>query len=221
VVTFFHEFGHMMHEVLGGKQHWAGQSGITTEGDFVEAPSQMLEEMFHDPAILQGFARDYKTGQTMPLELISRMNRASYYGRASWVQGQLFYSTYALQVHDRSPDKVDLDALLKEDFTRFNPFQFVDGDHFYAAFTHLTGYSSNYYTYVLDKVIAVDFYAAFDPNNLLDGPAALRYRHTVLEPGSSKPAAQLVQDFLGRPQSVDALKHWMDKEFEPAPAAKK
>jgi len=67
----------------------------------------------------------------------------------------------------------------------------------------------------------VDFYAAFDPNNLLDGPAALRYRHTVLEPGSSKPAAQLVQDFLGRPQSVDALKHWMDKEFEPAPAAKK
>ena len=221
VVTFFHEFGHMMHEVLGGKQHWAGQSGITTEGDFVEAPSQMLEEMFHDPAILQGFAKDYKTGQTMPLELISRMNRASYYGRASWVQGQLFYSTYALQVHDRSPDKVDLDALLKEDFTRFNPFQFVDGDHFYAAFTHLTGYSSNYYTYVLDKVIAVDFYAAFDPNNLLDGPAALRYRHTVLEPGSSKPAAQLVQDFLGRPQSVDALKHWMDKEFEPAPAAKK
>jgi thimet oligopeptidase len=221
VVTFFHEFGHMMHEVLGGKQYWAGQSGITTEGDFVEAPSQMLEEMFHDPAILQGFAKDYKTGQIMPLELISRMNRASYYGRASWVQGQLFYSTYALQVHDRSPDKVDLDALLKEDFTRFNPFQFVDGDHFYAAFTHLTGYSSNYYTYVLDKVIAVDFYAAFDPNNLLDGPAALRYRHTVLEPGSSKPAAQLVQDFLGRPQSVDALKHWMDKEFEPASSTNK
>jgi len=221
VVTFFHEFGHMMHEVLGGKQHWAGQSGITTEGDFVEAPSQMLEEMFHDPAILQGFAKDYKTGQTIPLELISRMNRASYYGRAGWVQGQLLYSTLALQLHDRSPDKVDFDALLKEDVPRFVPFQFVEGDHFYDAFTHLTGYSSNYYTYVLDKVIAVDFYAAFDPNNLLDGPAALRYRHAVLEPGSSKPAAQLVQDFLGRPQSVDALKHWMDKEFEPASVAGK
>jgi thimet oligopeptidase len=219
VVTFFHEFGHMMHEVLGGKQRWAGQSGVTTEGDFVEAPSQMLEEMFHDPAILQGFAKDYKTGEVMPLDLISRMNRASYFGRASWVHQQLLYSTYALQVHDRSPDKVDFDALLKQDYARFNPYQFVDGDHFFAAFTHLTGYSSNYYTYVLDKVIAVDFFAAFDPKNILDGPTALRYRRTVLEPGSSKPAEQLVEDFLGRPASVDAQKHWMDKEFEPVPAA--
>jgi len=219
VVTFFHEFGHMMHEVLGGKQRWAGQSGVTTEGDFVEAPSQMLEEMFHDPAILQGFAKDYKTGEVMPLDLISRMNRASYFGRASWVHQQLLYSTYALQVHDRSPDKVDFDALLKQDYARFNPYQFVDGDHFFTAFTHLTGYSSNYYTYVLDKVIAVDFFAAFDPKNILDGPTALRYRRTVLEPGSSKPAEQLVEDFLGRPASVDALKHWMDKEFEPVPAA--
>ena len=214
VVTFFHEFGHMMHEVLGGKQRWAGQSGITTELDFVEAPSQMLEEMFHDPAILQGFAKDYKTGEVMPLELISRMNRASYFGRGRWVQQQLLYANYALQVHDRSPDKVDFDALLKEDFARFNPYKFVDGDHFYASFTHLTGYSSNYYTYVLDKVIAVDFFAAFDPKNLLDGPAALRYRKAVLEPGSSKPAAELVKDFLGRPESVDALKTWMDMEFE-------
>jgi thimet oligopeptidase len=221
VVTFFHEFGHMMHEVLGGKQRWAGQSGVSTEGDFVEAPSQMLEEMFHDPAILQGFAKDYKTGQVMPLELISRMNRASYYGRGRWVQQQLLYSTYALQVHNRNPDTLDFDALLKEDYTRFSPYQFVEGTHFYDSFTHLTGYSSNYYTYVLDKVIAVDFFAAFDPKSILDGPTALRYRHAVLEPGSSKPAADLVKDFLGRPQSVDALKHWMDKEFDPAPAATK
>ena len=218
VVTFFHEFGHMMHEVLGGKQRFAGQSGVSTEGDFVEAPSQMLEEMFHDPAILQGFAKDYKTGEVMPLELISRMNRASYFGRGRWVQGQLMYATYSLQVHDRSPDKVDFDALQKEDFVRFNPYQYVDGNHFFASFTHLTGYSSNYYTYVLDKVIAVDFFSQFDTKNLLDGSAALRYRKSVLEPGSSKPAAELVKDFLGRPQSVDALKTWMDKEFEAAPA---
>jgi hypothetical protein len=215
VVTFFHEFGHMMHEVLGGKQRWAGQSGVTTEGDFVEAPSQMLEEMFHNPTILQSFAKHYQTGETLPLELISRMNRASYFGRASWVQRQLFLSTYALQLHDQKPELVDFDKLLKDDYARFSPYQFVDGNRFYTSFTHLTGYSSNYYTYVLDKVIAVDFFAAFDPNNLLDGPAALRYRHTVLEPGSSKPAAQLVQDFLGRRENIEALKHWMDRELKP------
>jgi thimet oligopeptidase len=217
VVTFFHEFGHMMHEVLGGKQRWAGQAGVTTEGDFVEAPSQMLEEIFHDPAILQSFAKDYKTGEVMPLDLIARMNRASYFGRGRWVQQQLLYATYSLQVHDRNPDTLDFDALQKEDYVRFSAYQYVDGNHFYDAFTHLTGYSSNYYTYVLDKVIAVDFFAAFDTHNLLDGPAALRYRKSVLEPGSTKPAAELVKDFLGRPQSVDALKTWMDKEFEAPP----
>ena len=217
VVTFFHEFGHMMHEVLGGRQRWAGQSGVSTEGDFVEAPSQMLEEMFHDPTILQGFAKHYQSDDVMPADLIARMNQASYYGRADWVRRQLYLSTFALEVHNRRPEDVDLDALLKAGIARFVPLQFVEGDRFYASFTHLTGYSSNYYTYLLDKVIAADFFAQFDKTKLLDGPAALRYRKTVLEPGSSKPAADLVHDFLGRPQTIDALKRWMDQEFESAP----
>ena len=219
VVTFFHEFGHMMHEVLGGKQEWAAQSGVSTEGDFVEAPSQMLEEMFHDPAVLQSFARDYKTGEVMPAALIEGMNRASYYGRAAWVQRQLLYSTYSLQLHDRSPDQVNFDVFARQDTERFSPYAYLPEAHFYTSFTHLIGYSSNYYTYVLDKVIAVDFFTAFDPKNLLDGPAALRYRRAVLEPGGSKPATALVQDFLGRPQSIEALKAWMDREFQKPAAA--
>ena len=83
VITFFHEFGHMMHDVLG-RQRWASQSGMRTEWDFVEAPSQMLEEIFHDPGVLQSFAR-HQTGEVMPLYMIERMNRASTYGRAQWV----------------------------------------------------------------------------------------------------------------------------------------
>lgn len=214
VVTFFHEFGHMMHEVLGGRQRWAGQSGVSTEGDFVEAPSQMLEEMFHDPHILQSFAKQYQTGEVLPLGMIERMNQADYFGRGNWVQRQLLYATYSLQVHNEAPGKVDLDALWRQDAAKYNPYKFVEGSYFYASFTHLTGYSSNYYTYVLDKVIAVDFFSQFDEKNLLDGPAALRYRKAVLEPGSSKPATELVKDFLGRPQSLDALKTWMDKQYE-------
>jgi len=214
VVTYFHEFGHMMHEVLGGKQRWAGQSGITTEGDFVEAPSQMLEEFFRDPGLLQSFAKHYQTGEVLPAAMIAKMNLASAFGRGSWVQGQVFYSTYAMEVHDRDPKTVDLDALLKDGYVRFSHYQFVDGNRLYASFTHLTGYSSNYYTYVLDKVIAVDFFAQFDPKNLLEGPTALRYRKAVLEPGSSKPAAELVKDFLGRRENMDALKKWVNEEFE-------
>src|SRR5471030_1808559 len=75
VVTCFHEFGHLMHEVLGGRQKWAGQSGIATEGDFVEVPSQMLEEFFEDPDLLRNFARHYQTGELLPYETIARMTR--------------------------------------------------------------------------------------------------------------------------------------------------
>ena len=71
-----------------------------------------------------------------------------------------------------------------------------------------------------DKVIALDFFSQFNKNDLLDSPTAMRYRHSVLEPGATKPASALVKDFLGRPQNIDALKAWMNVEFQTAPVAK-
>jgi len=220
VVTFFHEFGHLMHHILGSQGEWSGAGGFNVEGDFVESPSQMLEEMFHDTAILQSFGKQYQTGETLPASLIAKMNAASAYGRARWLQGQLFYASYAFQVHDQAPAGIDFDALLAADEARFNPYTPVDGNRMYASFTHLVGYASNYYTYVLDKVIAIDFFAQFDKSNLLDGPTAMRYRRAVLEPGANKPAAELVKDFLGREQNMDAIKSWMNEEFQAPVAAK-
>jgi thimet oligopeptidase len=214
VVTFFHEFGHLMHGILGGQLPWAGVSGMATETDFVEAPSQMLEEFFRDPAILQSFAKNYQTGEVLPLDVIARMNRASAFGRGRWVQSQLFYSNYSLDVHDRPPAQVNLDELLKTDFTRFSAYQFVEGNRMYDSFTHLTGYSSNYYSYVLDKVIAIDFFSQFDKANLLAGETAMRYRRQVLEPGGTKSGNDLVKGFLGRPQNLDAFKAWLGEEFQ-------
>jgi thimet oligopeptidase len=218
VVVFFHEFGHLMHHILGGQGQWSGEGGFNVEGDFVESPSQMLEEMFHDTTILQSFGKQYQTGETIPASLIAKMNAASSYGRGGWLQGQLFASSYSLQVHDRDPAAIDFDALQAADEQRFSPFTQVEGDRFYAAFTHLTGYTSNYYTYVLDKVIAIDFFAQFDKKDLLDGPTAMRYRRAVLEPGASKPASELVKDFLGRPQNMKAITNWMNEQFQPAVA---
>jgi thimet oligopeptidase len=221
VVTYFHEFGHLMHHILGGQGQWSGEGGFNVEGDFVESPSQMLEEMFHDTGILQSFGRNYQTGETIPAGLIAKMNAASAYGRGHWLEGQLWAASFSLQVYDQDPAKVDFDALTKADDARFTQFVPIDGDRFYASFTHLTGYASNYYTYVLDKVIAIDFFAQFDKHDLLDGPTAMRYRHTVLEPGASKPAAELVKDFLGRPQNMDALKLWVNQQFAPPASAEK
>jgi thimet oligopeptidase len=216
VVTYFHEFGHLMHHILGSQHQWSQQGGFNVEGDFVEAPSQMLEEFFRSRTVLAPFAKHYKTGEVIPQAMFDHMTAAAAFARGYWAQRQLYYASYALALHDRPVDKVDLDAQLHEVAARYSPFAFVDGDRMYASFTHLTGYASNYYTYVLDKVIALDFFAQFDQKHLLDGPTAMRYRKSVIDAGASKPAAQLVKDFLGRPQNMDATKAWIDEQFKSA-----
>ncbi len=214
VVTCFHEFGHLMHEVLGGRQRWAGQSGISTEGDFVEVPSQMLEEFFEDPELVRTFARHYQTGEPIPHDVFARMVRASAHGRALATLTQVMYATYSMETHDKPVADLDLDALLRVGYDRFSRYEFVDGNRMYSAFTHLVGYTSNYYTYLYDKVMALEFFEQFDPSNLIEGPTALRYRREVLEPGGSKPARDLVHAFLGREGSMSALKQWIAREFE-------
>ena len=84
----------------------------------------------------------------------------------------------------------------------------------YASFGHLTGYSSNYYTYAFDKVIALDFFGQFDTEDLLGGDAGARYRKPVLEQGGSKPGRQMVRDFLGRDEEFAAFSKWLNEEFE-------
>lgn len=211
VVTCFHEFGHLMHEVLGGRQRWAGQSGVATEGDFVEVPSQMLEEFFEDAELVGRFARHYRTGEPIPGDVFARMVKASAHGRSLATLTQVMYATYSLETHDRKVDGLDLDALLKAGFDRFSRYEFVEGNRMYASFTHLVGYTSNYYTYLYDKVMALEFFARFDGKNLVDGPAAMRFRRSVLEPGGSKPARDLVREFLGREVSMSAFKEWLQQ----------
>lgn len=215
VVTFFHEFGHLMHALLGGRQAWAGISGIATEGDFVEVPSQMLEEFFRDPQLLARFALHYETDEPIPAELVMRMNRAGAFGRADWVRTQLFYTTYSLETHHVDPATLDPEALYRRLYERFLPYGWVDGNRMYASFTHLVGYSSNYYTYLYDKVIALDFFSQFPRQALLDSPVARRYREAVLEPGGSVPGKEIVERFLGRRQSSEAFQQWMSEELEP------
>jgi thimet oligopeptidase len=214
VVTFFHEFGHLMHWILGGQQQWAGISGITMEGDFVEAPSQMLEEWMHSPQVLASFAKHYKTGEPIPAELVARMNRASAFARGISTSQQDEYTAISYDIYKSKPDGIDVDAVTTSDARRYTPFTPLPGTHMYAAFGHLAGYSSAYYTYLWDKVIAEDFFGEFDHANLLAGPTPMRYRQTVLEPGGSVSANDLVKNFLGREQNMSAFQKWMGEEFE-------
>jgi len=221
VVTFFHEFGHLMHAILGGHTEWAGLSGFATEGDFIEVPSQMLEEFFRDEKLLQSFARHYQTGEVLPVETIRKMKLAGAFGRADWVRAQLYYTTLSLDLHDQAPSALDLDAVTKSLYQSLQPWTWLEGNRMYASFGHLTGYSSNYYTYAFDKVIALDFFAQFDPADLLGCDAGAKYRATVLEQGGSRPGRQMVRDFLGRDEDFSAFAQWIGEEFESGPLAAK
>ena len=219
VVTYFHEFGHLMHAILGGQTEWAGLSGFATEGDFIEVPSQMLEEFFRDVALLQSFARHHETGEVLPAELIQKMKLAGAFGRADWVRSQLYYTTLSLDLHDQDPAGIDLDRVTKSLYESLQPWQWIEGNRMYASFGHLMGYSSNYYTYAFDKVIALDFFAQFDPSNLLGCAAATKYRKSVIEQGGSRPGRQMVRDFLGRDEEFSAFTNWLNEEFEAELAA--
>jgi thimet oligopeptidase len=118
VVTFFHEFGHLVHWMLSS-QEWAGISGISMESDFGEAPSEMLEEWMRSPQVLATFARHYKTNELIPAALVARMNRAKAFGRASWVLGQNSLTAISFDLYNRKPDAVDPDAISLADETKY------------------------------------------------------------------------------------------------------
>ena len=220
VVTFFHEFGHLMHHILGGQQQWAGISGISMEADFGEAPSQMLEEWMRSPQVLASFAHHYKTGEPIPPDMVARMDRASAFGRGGDVAYQNALSAISYDIYKDSPEKIEIDTIPPSEYRHYTLFAPVASDaQMYSSFNHLalTGYSSAYYTFMWDKVIAEDFLQQFDQKNLLAGDISMRYRRLVLEPGGSMSANDLVRNFLGRPQNTVAFQHWIGEEFDGVP----
>ena len=209
VVTFFHEFGHLVHFVLvGANAPWV-RTASPTEWDFIEAPSQFLEEWIYDAAVLGGFARHVETGEAIPAEVVERLRDARDFGRGIHVQRQLFLAMVALELHERPAERLDTTALVYELARRYSPTTLLPDTHFEAAFGHLEGYTALYYTYVFSSVIAHDLLSAFAEDGLMDLAQAKRYRDLVLAPGGTKPAATLISDFLGRPYSFAAYQEWL------------
>lgn len=130
------------------------------------------------------------------------------------------YTALSYDLYRGKSQSVDPDAVTQDDRRRYTLFTPMSGTHMYASFSHLGGYSSAYYTYLYDKVIAEDFFMQFDPTDPFSGDTAMRYRRVVLEPGGSMSANDLVKNFLGRPQNMAAFEHWMGQEFEEQPSTK-
>ncbi|MEZ5187079.1 MAG: M3 family metallopeptidase [Microbacterium sp.] len=205
VTTFFHEFGHLVHDILGGAQRFARFSGVATEWDFVEAPSQLLEEWAWDAEVLATFTAN-AAGEPIPAELVEKMVVADRFGRALEVRRQLGHANVSYHLHVDRP--ADLQAATEHWYRVTSPVQPLPGLHSYAGFGHLTGYGACYYTYQWSLVIARDLLSGFG-GDLLNAEAGERYRREILEPGGSRDAADLVERFLGRPFAFDAYREWL------------
>ena len=124
VVTFFHEFGHLVHDILGGRQRFARFSGVATEWDFVEAPSQMLEEWAWDHDVLSTFATD-AAGEPIPDELVAKMRAANEFGKGYYARTQMFYAATSYYLHHEVP--ADLTARMVELQAKYDlPFYGMD-----------------------------------------------------------------------------------------------
>jgi thimet oligopeptidase len=207
VVTYFHEFGHLVHGIVSGEIDWA-RVRRPSEWDFIEAPSQFLEEWIYDYGVLRRFAKHVETGAVIPEALVKKLRAARDFGRGTFVQRQLMLSAISLRLHDRDPRGLDTTTVVSDTSKEFSRIVMPEGTAMQASFGHLEGYTALYYTYMWSLVIAKDMHSAF-VNGLMDLTQARRYRDLVLAPGGTKPAGELVKDFLGREYGFDAFREWL------------
>jgi len=212
VETFLHEFGHALHAMFGSSHIWFGQRYNRVEWDFIEAPSQMLENWVYDYDTLATFAVD-KNGNTIPRDLVEKMNRVRYFNRGMQEMSQLGLAATSLNFHTQKvPD--NLGEAMRSWQSAYSIIPPPEFSEMQAAFNHLDGYSAYYYTYAWSRVIAADLYAKFVADGLNDPAVAGAYRREVLEPGATRPASEMVTKFLGRDVTFDAFAEEVAKSIE-------
>ena len=208
--TFFHEFGHLMHQLLA-TQPWINQAGINCEWDFVEAPSQLLEEWTWDAQILRRFAHHHETGEPIPAELVAQMRQADELGKGVHVMRQMFYARLSFVMHAQDPQRLLPLDVMQEVQKGYSPYPYEPDTYTYCNFGHINGYSSMYYTYMWSLVLAKDLFTRFKAQGLLDAETARAYRGAVLEPGGAVDAADMVRTFLGREHTFTAFEEWLER----------
>jgi thimet oligopeptidase len=202
VVTLFHEFGHILHQVMT-RARFARFSGTSVERDFVEAPSQMLQHWCWEPEVLQRFARHYESGEPIPADLVARMVAAKNVGSGVGALRQIYFARLDLAYHAPGAEK-DTDAIAEE-LHPITGFEFAVDTHFQAGFGHLFGYDAGYYGYMWSKVYGDDMFARFEAAGIDDAATGSDYRRLILERGGSVDGDTLVRDFLGREPDTAAF----------------
>ncbi|MFN2528821.1 MAG: M3 family metallopeptidase [Candidatus Baltobacteraceae bacterium] len=202
VITFFHEFGHNLAALLSTAPYETLSGGFRQ--DFVEAPSQMLENFMWQPSILKEVSSNVKTGAPLPDDLIQKMVNARYVDEAYFTVGQIKLGLVD-QIYHSSGPVVDTTAVWAKVSHDYTPIDMPPGIHPQASFGHLFGYDAGYYSYLWALVYAQDMFTAFQKGGLENPAVGMRYRRTILEPARTLEPDVEVQAFLGRPMSQAAF----------------
>jgi thimet oligopeptidase len=206
VITFFHEFGHVLHNMLTTAE-LASFAGTSVARDFVEAPSQIFENWAWNYDALKLFAKHYKTGELLPKELFNKMVAARNVGAGLAASQQIFYGMLDMTLHDRFDPTADISttAIVKDLQNNVTLYPYLEGTSMQAAFGHLYGYGAGYYGYLWSKVYAEDMFSLFEKNGVMDQKTGKRYREEVLSKGGTEDELQLVRNFLGREPNEEAF----------------
>eukprot|EP00004_Rigifila_ramosa_P000596 TRINITY_DN1061_c0_g1_i1.p1 TRINITY_DN1061_c0_g1~~TRINITY_DN1061_c0_g1_i1.p1 ORF type:complete len:715 (+),score=203.14 TRINITY_DN1061_c0_g1_i1:7-2151(+) len=201
VETFFHEFGHIMHQILGATKY-NRFSGSSVETDFVEAPSQMLENWVWQAEPLRRLSSHVTHGSPLPDDVIARMVAAKNVNSGLLSLRQLFFGFFDLTVH-QSPDH-NTEQLWAEMRPKITLIEHTPGTNPAASFGHLMGgYESSYYSYKWSEVFSCDMFELFERNGVLDPETGMKYRECILAPGGSLDGDVMLRNFLGRDPSLE------------------
>lgn len=204
VNTFFHEFGHAMHSVLGATQYLC-QAGTSTEVDFVELPSQMLENWMEEAEMLKMISSHYQTGEPLPDDFIEKRLELLKYGTGMHVARQIGLGMMSLSFFGPEGKK-DLDALCEQYGKLCAPYLTYDIDtHWYCSFGHLVGYGARYYGYLWSLALGCDVFETIKEQGLLNPEVGKKYVEAILGRGGSQDANEMLKNFLGREPKYDAF----------------
>ncbi|KAI0372212.1 Metalloprotease [Pilatotrama ljubarskyi] len=204
VVMFFHEIGHVFHELLS-KTRFARFHGTTVALDFGEAPSQMLENWCYEPKVLARMSSHYETGKPLDSALIEKIVQSRYVNVGMFYINQVCYSMFDLKVHvdQESADYTNLWSEMRENIALVKCVNLGPGQ---ATLRHIAGgYDVGLYGYLYSLVFAADMYATVFKPDPLDPARGRLYREKVILPGSSKDEMELLKDFLGREPNAEAF----------------
>ncbi len=209
VETIFHEFGHMMHVMLGNTE-LRSHCGTSVAWDFVELPSQMNENWTWEPEGMATYAVHYKTGEPIPEDYVRKMQDVRFFFPAHDNMGQLCIAKLDLEMHMNYAEKFrgrDLDAASSELLDSWRTPMTVQPPSIMRNLTHCIsgGYAGAYYSYKWAEVLAADVYTRFLKEGIMNPAVGAAYREEILSKGDSKPAAELYRNFMGRDPNPDAL----------------